>query len=102
MSMITVQGFVRECRWTDDRRSVNGLPVVTLGQHGTEVTVDGMLRGEGHALMRADQLVHLIVGLVSAPGRVMIRELSDAEIPAADSMVLRTMLSSFGYTVELC
>lgn len=100
--MITVQGFVRECRWSNDRRSVRGLPVVTLGRHGTEVTVDGMLRGEGHAVMRAEQLVHLIAGLLTAPARVQIRELEDAEIPAADSLVLRSMLSSFGYTVELC
>lgn len=100
--MITVQGFVRECRWSEDRRAVQGLPVVTLGQHGPEVTVDGMLRGEGHAVMRAEQLVHLIAGLVFPPGRVMIRELIDAEIPAADSLVLRSMLSMSGYTVELC
>lgn len=100
--MITVQSFVRQCRWSDDRQSVHGLPVVTLGQQGSEVTVDGMLRGEGFAVMRADQLVHLIVGLVSAPGRVMIRELEDADVPAGDGLVLRSMLSSFGYTVELC
>lgn len=100
--MITVQSFVRECRWSDDRRSVHGLPVVTLGRHGPEVTVDDMLRGEGHAVMRAEQLVHLIAGLLSAPARVLIRELHDAEIPAGDSLVLRSMLTSFGYTVELC
>lgn len=100
--MITVQSFERECQWAEDRRSVLGLPVVTLGRHGVEVTVDGMLRGQGHAVMRADQLVHLILGLVVAPARVMIRELSDAEIPAGDTLVLRSMLSSFGYTVELC
>ena len=100
--MITVQSFVRECRWSDDRQSVHGVPVVTLGQHGGEVTVDGMLRGEGHALMRADQLVHLIAGLVTAPSRVQIRELADAEMPAADGLTLRSMLSLFGYTVELC
>ena len=102
MSMIHVQGFVRECRWSEDRRSVHGMPVVTLGRQGEEVTVDGMLRGEGHAVLRVDQLCHLIAGLVVAPSRLMIRELSDAEIPAADSLVLRSMLSSFGYTVELC
>lgn len=100
--MITVQSFERECQWADDRRTVLGLPVVTLGRHGSEVTVDGMLRGQGHAVMRANQLVHLIVGLVTAPSRVVIRELEDADLPAGDSLVLRSMLSSFGYTVELC
>lgn len=100
--MITVQSFERECQWAEDRRSVLGLPVVTLGRTGAEVTVDGMLRDQGHAVMRADQLVYLIVGLVSAPSRVVIRELRSADTPAADSLVLRSMLSSFGYTVELC
>ena len=73
---------------------------VELGTAKRKTTVDGMLRGEGHTLMRAEQLAHLVAGMVASPAAVQMKGMDG--LLAADSLTLHSMLHLFGYTVESC
>lgn len=99
--MIAVQCVERGVQWSC------GMPVasalrVTFGNHGSETTVDGMIRGHGHALMKPEQVAHLIAGMASISEQAPIRLRNADNVDAAQIMILRSLLSTFGYHVELC
>lgn len=73
---------------------------VELGRAGQETTVDGMLKGEGFAVMEPGQLAHLVAGMVASPAAVQMKRLD--LLSAGDSLALQSTLALFGYTVESC
>ncbi len=98
--MIPVQSFTRECRWADPgRQSVAGWPVVVIGSAGPEVTVDGMLRGEGHAVLGAEQLGHLVAGLVPPPATLQL--VAAEQLAPVKLLALVALLAAMGYQVEM-
>lgn len=98
--MIPVQSFTRECLWADpEHQSVAGRPVVVLGSAGPEVTVDGMLRGEGHAVLGAEQLGHLVAGLVRPPA--VLQLVGAEQLAPVTRLALVALLDLLGYRVEM-
>lgn len=98
--MIPVQSFTRECRWADpERQSVAGRPVVVLGSAGPEVTVDAMLRGEGHAVLGAEQLGHLVAGMVPPPA--VLQLVAAEQLAPMTLLTLVALLDVMGYQVEM-
>lgn len=98
--MIPVQSFTRECLWADpEHQSVAGRPVVVIGSAGPEVTVDGMLRGEGHAVLGAEQLGHLVAGL--APPPAVLQLVAAEQLAPKTLLPLLALLDVIGYQVEM-
>jgi hypothetical protein len=96
--MIEVQAIRFGASWSCGAVVASPLRV-ELGTAGQETTVDAMLRGEGHTLMRVEQLAHLVAGMV-APSVVQLKGLD--RLRPDDSLTLQSMLHLFGYTVESC
>lgn len=101
MPVIPVQSMQLGVQWQC------GLPVgqplrVTFGAARAETTVDAMLRGEGHALVRPEQLAHLIAGMAFSAELTPVQFKNSDGIDPADRMTLTSILSTFGYSVELC
>lgn len=99
--MIPVSSVKRVAEWLPDGH-VGGTLVVQLGLEGSEVTVDEMLLGggRGHAVFRADQLAHLLAGMLPRRGKVVLRGHDD--VAQGHLLSFRQLLTLWGHAVELC
>ena len=75
---------------------------VTFGDIGHETTVYRMLQGHGFAVMKPEQLMHLIAGMAFSAELTPIKLRNIEAVSQTQVMILRSLLSTFGYTVELC
>jgi hypothetical protein len=82
------------CHWGEDGH-VRAWPMrLTFGAVGHEVTVDDMLKGRGHAVLRLDQLVALVRGLAGLDMPIELIGAAPAE--------LLPLLVEAGYSVKTC
>lgn len=92
--MIEVASIRYGCQW-DGQGHVRGWPMwIAFGAVGPEVTVDEMLEGRGHAVMRIDQLVALVRGMTGLDTPIELKR------PAPDGIAAE--LESVGFRVALC
>lgn len=75
---------------------------VTFGAVGQETTVDQMVQGHGFAMMKPEQLAHLIAGMAFSAELTPIRLRNSDAVQQTEVMILRSLLQIFGYQVELC